>query len=75
MTATMICRPGRYRVTITFDTGVEDRVVITEREIDAQGLMLLALFDMRMLQPFPGPGFDGKVQGWTVTKDKEGGPE
>ncbi len=69
MTPGATLQPGRYRVTIDFDTGVEDRVVITCNENEPDAIMLLALFDMRMLQPFPGPGFNGNMKSWNVEID------
>lgn len=58
--------PGCYLVTVQFDTGTDDRTVITNSDREKYYIFHQAIADMRMASPYGGPGTDGKLQDWKV---------
>ncbi len=62
MSLPQLRQPGRYRVTVNFDTGTDERVVETSFVQNDLDITLQALADMRT----KGPGVRGEVHDWRV---------
>lgn len=62
--------PGRYRVTVNFDNGTDQRTVITNTEREPYYILHQAIADMRMASPYGGPGVNGEVHDWRVDLDE-----
>lgn len=69
MTPAELMPPGQYRVTVEFDTGTDERLVITVTEREKYYIYHQAIADMRLASAYGGPGTDGKVLDWKVEPD------